>query len=89
MDTKKIQVIRLKLCSALGTDGILLGDNEVAALILLCDLHDDLDTAIQDFKCARTVHHNATPDEKSDAKTVYNDIIGRLEAIFDSPKESK
>lgn len=46
---------------------------------------DDLLTAIEDFKCARTCHHNSTPEERSDTMTVYNDIIRRLESIL--PKE--
>lgn len=48
---------------------------------------EDLLTAIEDFKCARTCHHNAAPEERSDTMTVYNDIIRRLEAIL--PEETK
>jgi len=86
MTEEQITKIREKLSNALGADGILLGDNEVAALILLCDLYIDLDTAVQDFKCARTTHHNAVPEEKGEPMEIYNNIIFRLEAILDIEK---
>lgn len=83
MDVSKI---RRKLLCALGSNGVIVGDNEVARLVLLCDMYDDLDTAIKDIKLARDVHYNAVPDDRSDSLTIYDDIIGRLDAVFTSPE---
>jgi len=80
----KVDTLRRKLLCALGSNGVIVGDNEVARLVLLCDMYEDLETAIEDFKCARTAHHNATPENRSSTMTVYDDIIGRLEAVYAS-----